>query len=268
MKFKILLAFLICICSVLSLKADKEDSLKLVLENTKNEHDKISVLYQLSNITSKKNPEISLDYAKKGLSIAQKYKDSSIIAEGYYNVGQAYIQMGSNGKSIENYLEAINICKKIGNNKIFCKVLNEVGVLYVLEENYSKALEYIDLAYNNSRKINDSATFGRSLMLLGWISILQKDYLNAINYLKESDHPYKEILLSEAYLGAESINQALIHANIALEKLKNVDDYNGLGEAYRVLGEIYSKKQNYRLSIEALEKSLYNFIVKSFVRFF
>jgi len=218
----------------------------------------IRTLLDSSDVYWNTNTDKSLSFANEALRQSINISDSNLIAESYYEVGNAYYMLSKDDISMDYFLKALEISKRIGNLTILTKTQNSIGILYGFQGDTEKGLFYINSACKTLKSINDTVRYAKSLKLLGWLYDRRKEYKIAIKNLiecisitKDSD-PMAYNLLGEAYNGINDYTNATLNAQKGLDLFIDKGDINGQGESHNLIGNINFKKENYN-------KALYHF---------
>ncbi|WP_417445698.1 tetratricopeptide repeat protein [Kangiella sp.] len=175
-----------------------------------------SSLYKQSGLLSK-----AMEYSRQMLSIAEKQKDVLKLCVGNYEMASWEVEKSSVEIADLRLKSAEDYCDKTGDDIFKVLVAERRAEYYLLIENQDSAIN----------------------ILKAW-----EERVKEIDY-KSLSNLY-EIKLSEAYLAAEKIDEALVYANSAYERTKKYNDSTRLMEACKLLASIYSELNDLEKSVE------------------
>ena len=222
------LILLLFISSGFSVKSQQTviDSLKLVIESSRDDKKKIRFYLPLLKKLTTKNFDEAIEAAQGGISLAAKLKDSGTLgslqnemgnayylkgnydsAASYYykalellkrtgtpatvaaalnNLGRLYRKTRDLGRSLQMYDEALGIYQKIGDESGMATILNESGVVYEYKGDYNEAVNRYKSSLAIREKMKDTVGIAYSLNFIGGAYTLQKKFTEAENYLVQS----------------------------------------------------------------------------------
>jgi len=248
------------------------DSLLVELKHSKEDKQKVEILWELSNYYQKSDLSVSLEYALEALGTAQRLEDSFLIASSYKVVGSAFLHMGNYNRALKNYLEGVKILEGLQNEVELFKFFLNLGVLHDRLEEYDKALEYFFEAlsiYNKSKPEDKASNFNHIPVLYnntGNIYEIKKEYDTALQYyIKAFDiaselnhHTYLGMIcnnLGKLYTNLGKQDEAFHYLRLSLEHRKKINDLYGMAKTYILQGLYYLKDGNYEKALECAEKA-------------
>ncbi|MBS1650422.1 MAG: tetratricopeptide repeat protein, partial [Bacteroidetes bacterium] len=259
--------FFICFF-VLSIKQNAQniDSLKVLLNTTKNDTVKAKTCASLATYYSNSDLKLSLKYTYNGINLSKKNKLNSLLSNLYCSLGQAY-QADNSDSSIYYLLKAKNIALKYANSKKdLAQIYLVMGNAYDVMADNENALNY----YMKSLKLFDSIQEIRGSasanMGIGNVFDRLKKYKKSIEYYEKAVDGYKKgnlIYLSwalenlgGAYQNIGELEKAKkIHKEALRLKLENKDVYGTL-ESYNSIGSILMKEGNPTEALNYFMKAL------------
>ncbi len=214
MKHIIFLGLILWMSGTIIGQVQKIDSLLHVL-NTKNlsSNEELEVYNDISFFYARNDLAKGLEYASKGLQLAQKAKNKKMESAFYRNLGIVYFYRSSYDTT-QIYLDkALVLALEVNDKPLEMKIYVDLGNLYAYQ-NYQTALEYYLKALSLSQNQPDRTT-----------AVILNNIANIHRVLKNFD---RAISFSEQAL---DIAERL--------KLEDVKMYacNGLGTAYAVKGD-------------------------------
>lgn len=256
-----LLILLMINCSIKGYASDKIDSLKHILNQTK-DFEKIDVLRNLTVELITINNDEALKYAKQGLELSHQLQDTSEmyfydnigeiyrnlgvfdqaienlnkglklkkrhknlkdIAISYNKLGKVYVNMAEHEKSIENFFRALKIMEELGDEEGQGFYLNNIGIVYDLQQMYDKALEYYKASLVIKERLHHDAGIAATTNNIGIVYFNLNDYKKSLEYHKRALE--LNIKLDRVRAVARSYNNigfALIFLNRNQEALNNL----------------------------------------------
>jgi len=186
---KVLFKYLLC-CVLLSMQffclaqaQVKIDSLKNVIESTKEDTTKINALNELAwKYHNNGDYEKLYFYAKAAFEIAKQENFQNGIAASYINIGESFYHKGEYAHALEYYNKALAINKQVNDKKSIAATLGKIGSVCKQRGDYSKALKHCFEALEIGKELGDK---NRIVSLLGIIGVVyneQGDYPKALDY--------------------------------------------------------------------------------------
>lgn len=147
-----------------------------------------SKVIELNNLGFKNrltDPEQTIKYANKALSLAKSLKYTDGIAEAYRVNGVGKYYLNQNNAAIENYLTALTYFKQSKNLEGEAKVYNNIGNLYS-EIDYEKALENFIKSLSLAQKLDIKDLIAGLYLNIGTACLRKKNYNKALTYYEKS----------------------------------------------------------------------------------
>ena len=223
---KYLLVFIfVCLTGMLSAQNNIMDSLLLALKTSKEDTNKVNLLYQLSEECETQDD--ILIYAQQSLLLAEKLGYKKGIANALNNLGYVYDDQGQIEKALEYYTNSLKIQEEIGNKEGIAAALTNVASIYNGQLQREKALEYNLRALKIHRETGNKLGISNCLNNIGSISTLMGEKDKALEYYLQ-----------------------------ALEIQKGINDKNGMAFSLMNIGSNYGKQGNTKLAIEFYLKAI------------
>ncbi|PVX44892.1 signal transduction histidine kinase [Flavobacterium sp. 103] len=203
------------------------DSLKIALNQTKEDSDKTVLLTKLSSYSEYIGPDEAIKYAKKALYYAQKTKNEQQIGQTYGNLGTAYEIKSDYAHALKNLYKALAIYENLNDVKSLTTVYNNIGLIYIDLKNYKQGLIFYNKALQLSYQSKKERNVSLLLNNIGDVYLQKKEYPKALNYF------YKALIIN-----------------------KKLDDTEGIGLNLSNIGICYINLKNYEKGIEMLNKSI------------
>ncbi|WP_299457122.1 tetratricopeptide repeat protein [uncultured Microscilla sp.] len=201
----------------------------------------------------------SVEIINKGFDLIKQKKGTERQAMVLYNVlGVYYYAMSNYKKSLENLLAGLAIAEKLKDDVYIGKFSSNVGVIYDEQGNYPKALK----SYFKGLKVAEAHQQYKSkvdvLTNISTIYFQQQKLKLAIENAQKALHLLKtkvknevgEVIclgnLAEFYFYEGKYSKALEYAQKSKEIAQRITDKMGLVTAYKVIGQVKTKRKQYR----------------------
>ncbi|MDY0089070.1 MAG: tetratricopeptide repeat protein [Flavobacteriaceae bacterium] len=264
--------FLFCFWSIFA--QNKEiDSLKQVLETSKNDIEKSQVLNQISDLYKTQNPTLMFDFANQALELSQKIKNRQEEATAYLNLGNSQIISGNYPKALEYFTNAKNTFEELesapeNKQKVqdgLARAYGSIGIVFSEQSNYSKALEYHLKALNLYEKSDDKVRLARVYNNVGIVYKSRNEQFKALEYFLKAQEIQEEINdrtigitttnIGNIYFDQKNYPKAIEFYNKASIYFQKYPNPRGEGELYNNLGLYYQVTSEPQKAIESWEKA-------------
>jgi len=270
MNYKIKLISLLFLFSHLGTWAQHQDtdSLKKLLQNTKNEIEKSQVLNQISDAYKTKDVSLMMNFANQALEISQKIKNREEEANAYLNLGNSQIIAGNYPVALENFSYAKNLFEELEseperNQKTqdgLARAYGSLGVVFSEQSNYSKALEYHLKALRLYENSEDKVRLSRIFNNIGVVYKAVNEEFKALEYFVKAKELQEKTgdqfigttttNIANIYLNQQDYAKAIEFYNLAEEYFELYPNPRGEGELYNNLGLYYQKKSKLEKAVE------------------
>ncbi len=279
MKKLYLIFFLYC-CSFTFVFAQSNtaDSLKSILNQTKNDIEKVQVLNEISDYYKSSNPVLMEDYATKALKLAQKINYKEEEATALLNLGIVNIISGDYPKALDFFSQskvvyeselAVNVKdnRKLKNG--LARVYGSMGVVFSEQSNYAKALQHHLKAVAIYEETKEEEKLARVYNNIGIVYRAQKEDFKALDYFSKAQKIQEKV--GDPTVGITLTNIGNLH--LKQNNLKEAEEYytkakfyfekfpnpRGLGELYNNLGLLHKQKANSSKALESWDLALQTF---------
>lgn|GEM_PF-2772022 len=183
------------------------------------------------------------------------------------NLGANYIKQRDLANALIQYLEAARLEEGYPDRGFKSTSIYSVGIVYHAMKKSDKAIPYfeqtcaIDLANSDTSKMAERlAALGNALTGIGRFEDAQKKFKEAFSYFAKLDDKYRKAI---THIGLARLKEktgyekeAIYEAEIAREVFKNEDRKSDWFSACVLLGELYSKNENWVNSFEVLNEGV------------
>ena len=249
------------------------DSLKKLLETSKNDIEKSRLLNQVSDLYKTHNPVLMMDFANQALEISQNIKDKEEEANAYLNLGNSQIISGNYPMALEYFTKAKNVLEELKsepenkqrNQDGLARAYGSIGIIFSEQSNYSKALEYHLKALRLYQKSEDNVRLSRIYNNIGIVYKAVKEEFKALEYFvkakefQEKTHDKNIGItttnIANIYLDQKDYPKALEFYDQAEGYFKKYPNPRGEGELYNNLGLYYNENSESEKAIESWKKA-------------
>ena len=254
-------------CNSIFAQNAKIDSLFLVLNNSKEDTNKVNLLNKLAGIIRSSCPDSSLSLLYEGLELAEKKEYKRGIAIIFNSIGLVYWVKGDYSLALENIDRSIKYFLEFDDDLGMANCFASIGIIYGNQSKYKHSLENFLKALSLYEKIDDKNGISSCYNNMGIIHKHQKNYSKAIKYYKKSLE-IDSILgdrqgmsscfanIGALFLKLKKIDDALNYINKALIIKTEFGQKEGMAICYNNLGKINCYLRNYNSALENYKKSL------------
>lgn len=249
------------------------DSLKQILDTSKNDIEKTQILNQISDLYKTQNPDLMFDFANRALELSQKIKNKNEEANAYLNLGNSQIISGNYPKSLEYFSNAKNIFEELetepeNKQKVqdgLARAYGSIGIVFSEQSNYSKALEYHLKALNLYEKSDDKIRLSRVYNNIGIVYKSRKEEFKALEYFLKAKELQEKIgdktigitttNIGNIYFDQKNYPKAIEFYQKASAYFQKYPNPRGEGELYNNLGLYYKETSESEKAVESWEKA-------------
>lgn len=189
--------------------ANKTDSLRLLIKNSKEDTNKVkwyNELYYALARSGENNEELisSLD---KALSLAEKLDFKKGLTYTYNNYGIYYKNLGNNEKALEYHKLSQAVATKAGDKKGMARSYNNIGLIYDAIGNYPEAISNYLLAIKYGEESKFKKVVSASTANMAIIYRKQGELDKSEKYFIDAQKIFKE--------NKDELGEAYVYANLA-----------------------------------------------------
>ena len=229
---------------------NKNDSLRRLLIDTKEDTAKVKLLNQLGGNFVESRPDSNLFYASQALELSRKinYNKGEILA--LLNTSAGFTLSGNYSKALEAALDALKKSEAIHNDPLTANSLLAIGNIYSIKEDHRMGIPYELKAKEIYEKLHDSLNIGTTLLNTG-VSYNELNQLDSARiYFNESLEialRFKsEDLASSVYLSLGIVNLkmkqydvGLPYCRLALPFFKKTNNHLFLSSIYNAMADLF-----------------------------
>ncbi|MFN3196301.1 MAG: tetratricopeptide repeat protein [Chlorobiota bacterium] len=128
----------------------------------------------------------SIEYAEKGLEVAESLGNDTLIYKSYKKLAFAYKHKGNLDDALEYFLSALELAKDLKRDDYLAITYNNIGVLYIRYDQWNRALDYLNESRVIAERNNDTVSIANLLNNIGIIHWNNEDYDSSFNNIRES----------------------------------------------------------------------------------
>lgn len=200
--------------------------------------------------------EIAKTAVHDAITLFQKYKELTGLAEAFLLESYIFLQQGSLDRALEDATKTLEIAKSCEHLVLEAKAENSIGEVLVKAGAIQEGLEYLIQASDSLKKIETTSTEGKALS-----GISQTDQAGIGDEILELQARLFSNL-GNAFLGIGEANNAIDYFELALQSAEQNQDQTsqivilkGLSTAYRRNGDRAKAKQFLFQSIELAQNA-------------
>lgn len=202
----------------------------------------------------------ALDCQFKALGIKEKSSNKAVIANSLSNIGMIFTRLFNLEKALEYASKAVSLRKEINDVRGIASSYNEIGRIYDKMNDFDKAIVYFSDSIKMNRELDLPAGLARALENLGMLYLKQKKYDESSNCLFEAKTIFEELgeqkavtgilrNISSLFVFVGKYEEALVYIKRSHDLARKLDLKDKLRDSYKLLSEIYGKKDNFRKAL-------------------
>ena len=231
----------------------KIDSLLNILKTSKEDTNKVNVLYFLSEICDEAD---ILKYCEPALKLAENLNYQKGVANISNNIGNVFYLRGNIPKALEFYTKSLKIREELNDERGMAETLINLGIIYQQLGNPTKAQENFKKSLSIRKKMNDKPGISMSLHTFGVLSMQQGNMTEAFGYfnecliISEETNNIKGVAeslnkLGSIYLHDKEFTKAIVNFDKALKLFEKENDIRGIAFCLNNLGACYANLKKY-----------------------
>jgi len=251
------------------------DSLHYKLETSRNDSVKIYTLVGLSREYLYSNINLSLEFAERSLTLAEKTASKRMVDYAVFNLGVVYFELGAYEISAKYFYRYLDIKKESGNPKEIAYAMTNIGAIRTQMKQYDLAeemfLESLNILNNYRESLDLENPFPEIISIYNNLGVIYKekeDTLKAVEYyskgiiiarkLAPQDKNLSNLLnnLGNSYIDLNKFDEAYNLLNEALEMRLEFGDKTGMASSYRNLGNYFHKTGDDKSAVLFYQKAL------------
>ncbi|MBI4646967.1 MAG: sensor histidine kinase [Bacteroidia bacterium] len=252
-----LIIFLNLISAICLPQNNPLDSLKNILQKSKDDTSKVNTLIDICFYTLFSSPDKAFDYAQKALELSRKIGYKKGILMCYNKIGIIYWNQGNYELALKNYFKSLKICEELCRSFDFAEAsagkdgiadcYNNIGGVYHKQGNYTIAAGYFQKALKIFEELAQSPDTAKAISGKKGIATCYSNiglvHWNHYNYSDAVEYFLKALKIFEG------LSQSLVKSEAMAGK-------KGMASSYGNIGNVYHYQNNFKVALEYYQKSL------------
>jgi len=205
--------------AIFSQKA-KADSLARLLDDSKNDTNRVRLMWQLAGAVNMYNPDTAVRLSQQAVYLSKEIKYPEGESKSLGAMANAIINMGNYPRALELYFQKLQVEERRNIPRDLASVLMNIGIVYVMQEEYEKALEY----------------YYKAAAVIQQHNVVEMKYYVLLN-------------LGDVYNRLNNSDSSYNYFNQSLQLAKNLQDTDLIAASMTGMGHSYFKMHNYPLSL-------------------
>ena len=245
----------------------KIDSLFQVLRTSKQDSNKVLLLYNLSREFFNSDIDRAEKYSNRALFLSERLGYKKGIAMSYNNLGIINYYKAIYNVALTYHDRSLEIMSEIGNRKGMAGSFNNKGAVYTQQGEYALAIEQYLNSIRILEEVNDQEGVGKSYNNIGLVYYLQGNYDQAEDYYSKALEILKPLknhsVISDIMnnLGIISFEKGEYEESLeyhfkSLDGRAGTNNQRGMATSYTNIGDVYAAKEVVDKAMEYQKKAL------------
>lgn len=245
----------------------KIDSLFQVLRTSKQDSNKVLLLYNLSREFFNSDIDRAEKYSNRALFLSERLGYKKGIAMSYNNLGIINYYKAIYNIALTYHDRSLEIMSEIGNRKGMAGSFNNKGAVYTQQGEYALAIEQYLNSIRILEEVNDQEGVGKSYNNIGLVYYLQGNYDQAEDYYSKALEILKPLknhsVISDIMnnLGIISFEKGEYEESLeyhfkSLDGRAGTNNQRGMATSYTNIGDVYAAKEVIDKAMEYQKKAL------------
>ncbi len=224
------------------------------------------ILWKIGRVFRKRNRwQEALSYLEE--SKHHNEAESPGLAWCWINEGLIKSSQGHYDEATEAFNYGLEIGEKLQDDRIVAATAMNMGIIHTIQGDFDRAIILFNSSLSVYEQVDKPTQIAFAFHNMGMCFIANKNYPNALDAFEKSLEIAQEkgdlILTAQNY-----VHKAIVYLELndrtlvasycarALDTFKKVDFPNGIAETYKVLGRLYTQKQDWATAQALLAESL------------
>ncbi|MDA7836161.1 tetratricopeptide repeat protein [Salibacteraceae bacterium] len=245
----------------------KIDSLFQVLRTSKQDSNKVLLLYNLSREFFNSDIDRAEKYSNRALFLSERLGYKKGIAMSYNNLGIINYYKAIYNVALTYHDRSLEIMSEIGNRKGMAGSFNNKGAVYTQQGEFALAIEQYLNSIRILEEVNDQEGVGKSYNNIGLVYYLQGNYDQAEDYYSKALEILKPLknhsVISDIMnnLGIISFEKGEYEESLeyhfkSLDGRAGTNNQRGMATSYTNIGDVYAAKEVVDKAMEYQKKAL------------
>jgi serine phosphatase RsbU (regulator of sigma subunit) len=255
--------FILCLFPINKISAQKEDSLRKIITNTKlNDSVRLAASNDIINWNVYRNPALALKDANAFEKMSRKEKKIHWIVLTLWKKGIIYRELNDVKNSLNALFDALELCDRQPDKLLKAKINNTLGSVYYNMDKYEEAEKCFEISLEISISEKDELAIADAYYNLSAISKAKKNYQKALKLnrkyqaivvkLKDKDgEAYGYANIASIYeMYNQNLDSSLFYYRKAMEIFEDYENTRSLSNILNNIGLVYLKQNKNSAAIE------------------
>ena len=265
---KVILLFYLFLFQTNNASAQKEDSLRKIIKNTKlNDSVRLAASNDLINWNVYRNPAFALKDAEDFEKIARKEKKIHWVVLTLWKKGIIYRELNDVKNSLNALFDALELCDRQHDKLLKAKINNTLGSVYYNMDKYDEAEKCFEISLKISKEEKNDFAVSDAYFNLSAIAKAKKNYPKALELnrksqnlvvkLKDADgEAYVYTNIASIYeLYNQDLDSSLFYYRKAQKIFEEYENTRSLSNVLNNIGLVYIKQNKNREAIDFCTKA-------------
>ncbi len=252
------------------------DSLKLELNRSKPDTNKVLLLAALTRIYYLYKPDTAILLGQQAYELSQRLNYHAGEALSLNRIAAGYATVGDYAKALMLFTKALNISRDNKDQFGIARAYNNLGDTYLTQGDYGKALDFFKKSISASANFQDQYPKSVALLNVGMCYLRLHQYDSALLYFQHTyaiakKEKYEDFTgdiergLGEIDAANNNFSAALNHFNKSVDTYKTADDKQDLSITYLSISGLYQKQKQQdssvyygKMSLSTAQAGMYN----------
>lgn len=242
------------------------DSTSQIIQNASSELEKLQATNYLAELYWGKDPNLTLEYGRSALQLAQQLENNQQLSYAYLNLCQGYLYKDDYAEALDYGLKCLELRQQSNDLHGLAFILRTIGWLYYDMENSDLSLKYHKESLTLYEQLNEVDRIGNALNGLGLVYMQKENYQTALSYLEraleieetlQSDHRVSVVLsnMGACYQKLGSSRQAIDYLKRSLVLNEGLDDMDLFSESLNRMANAYLDLKEYDKAEQLLDSA-------------
>ncbi|MBN4065999.1 tetratricopeptide repeat protein [Candidatus Amoebophilus asiaticus] len=178
----LIICFLFSVNNVQASEQTKIDSLKNIIETTKEDTTKIKALIILSHEYMYTQPDTAYLIAQEAYIEAEKGDFKKPMADAANSMAASFYFRGDYSNALKHWMNSLNLSEEQADPKGISSILGNIGIVYWNQGDYPRSLEYYFKALKITEELGYKSSAANTLGNIGIVYRAQGDFPRALEY--------------------------------------------------------------------------------------
>jgi serine phosphatase RsbU (regulator of sigma subunit)/tetratricopeptide (TPR) repeat protein len=236
------------------------DSLKLLLETSREDTLKVNILISVCQSEYRSAPDSAILHGNEALKLSEKLAFGRGSANAYKYIGMGYYFLGNYSETINSWQQSLNSFEAINDKIGVSNILSNLGALYANQGDDVKALDFHLRSLKAAEESKNTLRIATSMINIGVIYLNNPNTHNLALKYNLSALPLSEKLgnndaigtvcvnIGEIYFHREAYDTALFYYEKSLNAFRKSNSGN-VPYTLTNIGKVYMKRGDYKKAI-------------------